>query len=290
MHGLARGTFSFVEWLEAPDGVARVALEWQGGTSERRPSAAAPSLAITSPSPGAALDGAFTLAWRAEDPDGDPLTFDVLASRDDGRSWRVLARHLTGSSVRLHTERLAGGDRVRLRVRASDGFHTAQADAGPLRVPDAPPLLVLVTSPVDGASFPRRALVVLTARASDLEDGLVATYAWSSDLDGALGTGAELHTRALSPGTHRITVRATDRGGTTREASVRVEVDGSRTADAPGDATLARLDRVLRDHRDPDGRGGGATGVTVAGLGAAAILGALAALRRVRGRRGQPAP
>jgi len=42
---------------------------------------------------------------------------------------------------------------------------------------------------------------------------------WSSDIDGALGTGPSLNTSSLSVGSHNITVRVEDKGGEVREFS-----------------------------------------------------------------------
>ena len=45
---------------------------------------------------------------------------------------------------------------------------------------------------------------------ADTEDGSISgTIAWTSSLDGAIGTGASIST-ALSPGTHTITATVTD--------------------------------------------------------------------------------
>src|SRR5207245_6158674 len=83
-----------------------------------------------------------------------------------------------------------------------------------------------------------------TASASDLEDGdLTAAIAWTSDRDGALGTGGSL-THMLTEGTHQITATVADRGGLTATATVTVQVvvgvelDFPAVADASVDAGL----------------------------------------------------
>jgi LPXTG-motif cell wall-anchored protein len=279
VHGVAGAGFAFVEWVDAQEGLASVAIEWQGGTAERTASATAPRVDIVGPGTGTALDRPFTLEWRGQDADGDPLVYDVLASADGGRTWRVIARHLAGTSVALDTHQMKGSDRARLRVRASDGFHTAQADTGDVKVPDSGPQLVLIMSPREGSTYPTKGLVVLSARASDLEDGRVERFTWSSDRDGELGRGAQLETRELSPGEHRITVQATDKAGNTAEASVGIVIDGAQVADVPDRATLARLERILHEHRDT---GGSNIRLWAVGGAAALLLGVAVVVARRR--------
>ncbi len=62
--------------------------------------------------------------------------------------------------------------------------------------------------------------MTLIATADDLFDGKVndAQYLWSSDRDGALGTGRILNTSTLTPGTHQISVKVTNSQGGTRTA------------------------------------------------------------------------
>ena len=73
--------------------------------------------------------------------------------------------------------------------------------------------LVLISSPANGALFSEGASVAFVASASDVEDGdLTASLSWTSDLDGAIGSGGGF-SAVLNLGTHTITAAVTDSGG-----------------------------------------------------------------------------
>lgn len=90
---------------------------------------------------------------------------------------------------------------------------------------DSQPPTVTITAPADASSFTAGTDVSFTGTADDPEDGdLSASIAWSSSLDGALGTGAGVTTSALSVGNHTITASVTDSGGAPGADSVNVIV------------------------------------------------------------------
>ncbi|HXV64941.1 MAG TPA: hypothetical protein VEK15_29860, partial [Vicinamibacteria bacterium] len=73
---------------------------------------------------------------------------------------------------------------------------------------------VTITVPPDGSSFGVGAQITFSGTASDVEDGdLSASLSWTSDLDGGIGTGAQVSTSTLSLGTHLISASITDSGG-----------------------------------------------------------------------------
>src|SRR5207249_784794 len=83
--------------------------------------------------------------------------------------------------------------------------------------------------PLSGARFNQADTISFTAAANDPEDGNVSsTTAWTSDRDGALGTGGTI-THTLSVGTHTITARATDRDGNSGQAQVTITVNAPPT-------------------------------------------------------------
>jgi hypothetical protein len=90
---------------------------------------------------------------------------------------------------------------------------------------------VSITSPADGAGYEPGEAVTFEGMAPDLEDGdLGASITWTSDLDGALGSGGSITTSALvTSGTHTITAEVTDSGGKTGSAAITVVVNASPT-------------------------------------------------------------
>jgi subtilisin family serine protease len=111
----------------------------------------------------------------------------------------------------------------------------AVAASGPVN--DAPS--VSISAPGDNAVYASGATVNLSGVASDTEDGTIsAQIAWSSDIDGSLGSGAST-SAVLSDGQHIITASITDSGSKTRTASVSVTV-----GDPPDFATISSVDSI----------------------------------------------
>ncbi|MEQ8770065.1 MAG: hypothetical protein RIB60_06105 [Phycisphaerales bacterium] len=82
------------------------------------------------------------------------------------------------------------------------------------------PPAVTITSPTANADFAVGASVSFAGTATDTEDGTITgSLAWSSDLDGSIGTGGSFSTSALSEGVHVITASVTDSDGNTTAAT-----------------------------------------------------------------------
>ncbi|MGE3311555.1 MAG: hypothetical protein AB7O66_16435, partial [Limisphaerales bacterium] len=172
----------------------------------------------------------IVLEWSATDSDGDPLTFHLDHSVDDGATWETLAIDLTEPRFVVNSAEIPAGAQSRFRVTASDGFHSASAiTAASFTIPNHAPEIRIV-SPVAGAAIPWSAAVVLSAAAHDLEDGVIPEdqLEWSSDLAGVLGQGPTLvlDGESLGRGNHRISVAATDGAGARSTLTVELSVDG----------------------------------------------------------------
>lgn len=108
---------------------------------------------------------------------------------------------------------------------------------GPNEAPSAS-----IDAPSDGAAFSESESVTFEGSASDPEDGNLSgeALAWSSDVDGDLGTGETLTVQDLSPAVHTVTLVATDSDGATGSDSIAVDTRGlpEVTIAAPADDSL----------------------------------------------------
>jgi hypothetical protein len=138
----------------------------------------------------------------------------------------------------------------------------------PAQTQNSAPVVTIVT-PVSGASYPSGSTVTFTGTATDSTDGTISSrLAWTSNIDGGLGTGASL-SKTLSAGSHLITAQVTDSGGltTARQISMTITGSGSGGTDGTGALPLAPTlsTRAYRQGRnyDVDLSWVGASGSTV---------------------------
>jgi hypothetical protein len=203
--------------------------------AERTASANAPQVTLLSPNNGEDWSGTQTITWQASDVDNDPLTYTVEYSADAGQSWTPLNTGLTTTSLQVNFDDVPGSDNALVRVSASDGMNTtADVSDATFRVPRKGPQ-VTITQPADNATYLESVPFMVSADAFDWEDGPLAnpeSYTWSSDRDGALGTGSWLVLSTLTPGEHTLTVTATDANGNSASASLHVTIDALETSSA----------------------------------------------------------
>ncbi len=108
----------------------------------------------------------------------------------------------------------------------SDGVNTtADVSDAPFRVARKAALVFLL-APAERTHLLPGQSVFLQGLATDPEDGPLSgeALAWSSDVDGPLGEGTDVAVESLTPGPHRITLRATDGDGMVGSASVNIFV------------------------------------------------------------------
>jgi hypothetical protein len=174
-----------------------------------------PQVFVTSPGPGTAFHSGdeISLQGNATDFDDGDLTASI--------EWSSSLDGYLGTGASLSKRLSAGTHTIRARVTDADGA-VARVTVN-ITVTNTPPTVGIQT-PAGGASFRTSNLVSFQGTAADVDDGnLTSAIAWTSDLDGALGTGGSF-TRRLSKGTHTITASVSDANGVTRAASVTVTV------------------------------------------------------------------
>ena len=197
--------------------------------ASRIASANPPSVQVLFPNGGQSFGaGPITISWTAEDLDNDPLSYIVQYTSDDGRSWTTLAVDWTASSLTVNSEMLPAGFEARIRVIATDGFHTAlDVSDGLFSVQNHAPAMA-IQAPISNEVFVADQQIVFETTAHDLEDGLLngTNVQWHSSRDGLLGLGALLLREAgeLSEGEHQISVSATDNAGLSANASLSIVV------------------------------------------------------------------
>lgn len=207
---------------------------------QRKVSKSSPVVTVTSPSAGASITGAtIPLAWTASDPDEDPLEISLYYSRDGGSTWRFAGLTDNTGSYGLRADLLGGSSQAKVRVVVSDGFHRGQGESATFSVSNRAPI-VYISEPDDGATALEGQSVLLRGGALDPQDeqigGSDTGLSWSSDRDGALGTGASL-TTPLSVGAHKITLTVTNSVGVSGDAMVTIEVLGDYDYDGVADST-----------------------------------------------------
>ena len=255
-----RDTFSPAQILTIDElvpyvaGTTRLDIEGPGGTVIKTITSglATPTVNVTQPAGGAILAGdTIPVSWTANDPDGDPLTFNVQYSPDGGATWEVVAQNLHGTHADLDASNFtrSQGQNGLIRVWASGGIQTGQGQSAAFTVPNRPPT-VEILAPADGVTVAAGQAVAFEGRALDPDLGTVPEdqVQWSSDRDGVLGHGAHINVAKLSVGTHIVTFHADDGAGGVASRSVHVTVVSSpRQLPPPTDDLVVGPSSILLD-------------------------------------------
>jgi hypothetical protein len=184
-----------------------------------------PTIHIAAPGGGQSLIGdTIAVRWTADDIDGDPLSFNVQYSPDNGATWQMVAQNLTGDHVDLDAGSVSGGPQARFRVWVSDGMHTASDESQVVTVPNRIPNIT-ISEPAGPVTIATGQTLMLRADAYDVETGSMdEEVEWISSRDGVLGSGTWLGIADLSVGVHTITARADDGTGGVAIDTVQVTV------------------------------------------------------------------
>ena len=168
------------------------------------------------------LDGDTGQAkWEVGLSSDAPLTYSLLFSKDDGRSWNSLASGLTEPVARFDASHIPAGELV-FRVLAHDGFFSTRAESRGVKMPERAAGLVIL-HPAPGGALPQGAPLRLWA-AVDLRNGQsIEPEACQWLLDGEpAGSGPDCFVTAPQAGRHSAVITVKTRAG---YAEARVEFD-----------------------------------------------------------------
>ncbi|MBI4601977.1 MAG: PKD domain-containing protein [Planctomycetes bacterium] len=222
-----------------------------------------PAVGFVAPAGGAFSAGATVqVSWAASDPDGDSLRFALDYSADGGATWIRLPQNLTGTTYAWRPGFLPKSAAAKLRLRASDGFNTAEALSAPFRLTPAQPL-VFIRCPADGASIPEGSLVDLAALSLTSEGAGQGTFLWHVGGQPLAGKASGNEHRFETAGAHAVRVTLTDPSGLTASHEVTVQVfpdfdrDGlpNDWEQSMGPQPRARRPPVVARERPPVARG-----------------------------------
>ncbi|MEM1085023.1 MAG: Ig-like domain-containing protein, partial [Verrucomicrobiota bacterium] len=161
--------------------------------------------------------------------EGDLVTFTATATDSEDGSieaslqWESDLDGSIGSGGTFDSSALSAGTHV-ITATATDSNGIEAEDTVTITVNEAP--VVAITSPGDGTTVNAGSLVTFTGSALDAEDGdLAASLAWTSDLDGAIGSGETFDLASLSVGTHVITASVSDSNSLAGSADISLTIN-----------------------------------------------------------------
>ncbi len=183
-----------------------------------------PKVRIVEPKGGGELNGRVQVAWEAEYGD-KPLRYLLRYSNDGGQTFRAVAPSLAEKAYVVNLDNLPGGDRCQFQVLATEGIRTGMGASKFLRVRKKK-REVTIESESDRSVLTRGDILRLRGFAYSPQSGSasLSELLWYSNRDGAVGKGTEVHLRTLSPGLHKISLRAPDGlgGEAVKTISVRI--------------------------------------------------------------------
>lgn len=175
---------------------------------------------------GTTLAGVQDIRWHSTPNGSTPLQYLVEYNPDPLHKpldWMVLASDIDSPSWSEDFADLAGGNRAKLRVTATDGIRSATAESQEFKVAfKAPEVYIDDVDP----THPAGTDLELNGEAFDVQDDVVADsrLLWRSSISGVLGSGGQIVARALPAGKHVITLSATNSVGLTTVDSVTIDV------------------------------------------------------------------
>jgi len=234
---LFRATESFVKPAECPTA----------------PQNNAPVPIITLPTPGTSVPAGTNVAFTgsASDQEDGVLTPSM--------TWTSSLQGALGTGGSFSRSDLVAGTHV-VTASITDSLGSVGSATVSVTIQSPPNTAPTVTilSPPNGTSVIQGSSVTFTATALDTQDGSVsANLAWTSNLQGQIGSGATFSFSGLTVGSHGITAAVTDSGGLPGSAVVVVTVQPKPAY------TLSVVARKFKEKRFADLTWAGATGTSV---------------------------
>ena len=218
-----------------------------------------PTVAITAPPDGASFYSGdeVTFTGTAVDPTDGDISAELAWTTDNPPVDPPVSIGV-GASVSIDT--LFQGPHT-ITASVDDGAGGLVIDSITIQIgPANTAPTVEITAPADGSSFNAGDTITFSGTATDTEDGdLSAGIAWSSDIDGAIGTGASVLTNAISAGEHIITATVTDSGGLPNAATITLTVNAVNQPPVAVDdrdqttRNVAKTINLTANDSDPDG-------------------------------------
>ncbi|HEY1347195.1 MAG TPA: hypothetical protein VGF54_19580 [Streptosporangiaceae bacterium] len=180
-----------------------------------------PGLEVEFPPAHALAEGTATLRLAVTGGDGHEIHVVVRATNDGGATWVAMPVSAEAHEVELDEHLLRPGPDSQLEIIAAAGYRATSIRSEPFAVrcrTSAP----LILAPAEGTHV-RRGEPVELAATSGLVGSRHDALMWSSDLEGPLGTGAQLSVTLRQSGRHLIEVASREPFGGASTASVLVE-------------------------------------------------------------------
>lgn len=184
-----------------------------------------PTAEITTPTDGSVVSYFRTVFIHADisDPEitGDFTGTVVFRSDKDG----VLCRNTGfGGGGCTSPSPLSIGTHL-ITVTVTDRFDAVATDSITVQSVNSDPT-VDITQPANNATFGEEQTITLRGTVRDSDETLLpdGSIVWRSNIDGILGNGQEISV-SLSPGTHTITLTATDELGSTGQDTITLNIE-----------------------------------------------------------------
>jgi len=251
--------------FETVDGTANTFTGWfiddvvvTGESPCGGPGNTAPNVTITAPVNGTTVNEGTSISFSGTATDAEDGTIT------SSLSWISNLDGSIGSGGSFSNVLSVGVHTVTASVTDSGGLSDSdQISVEVIVTPNTAPT-VNITAPANGTTVTEGTSVTFSGTATDTEDGtLTGSLAWSSSLDGSIGSGGSFSISSLSIGTHTVTASVTDSGGLSGSDTVTVTVE--EDVPPPGDDFIDFNDTPLVAYSNQDGSGsvliedGGAT-------------------------------